>query len=111
ELDSFGGKSPVVVDSPCYFSGAGPTATGVMKPDLLAPGAFVTGAMSRDADPRTNPASMFVWPSCGVTPAGDRLEPCLVVDETHALTSGTSMSSPQVAGAAALLLQADPSLT
>src|SRR6185503_15178020 len=36
---------------------------------------------------------------------------CLVVDGSHALLSGSSMSSPQVAGAIALLFERDARLT
>lgn len=105
-IQSFGGLDPAVEDSTCYFSAAGPLPDGGMKPDILAPGGLVAGAMSRDASPYVNPNSIFATPGCP-----DPQEPCFVVDERHALTSGTSMSSPHVAGAVALLLQANPNLT
>jgi subtilisin family serine protease len=94
-------------DGSCHFSSAGPTATGASKPDLSAPGAMVAAAMSRDASPGTSPFSAFSAPS-GLCAGGGE---CLVVDSGHALLTGSSMSSPQVAGAIALLFERDPRLT
>jgi subtilisin family serine protease len=105
-LVSFGGVPDPIADSVCYFSGAGPNPAGAMKPELVAPGAYVAAAMSRDADPRAVASSMFSGVSCPADMPG-----CTVVDDWHAVGVGTSMSAPFVAGAAALLLQRDPSLT
>jgi subtilisin family serine protease len=87
------------------FSGAGPSAAGWLKPDLVAPGDPVIGAMAAEADPRWSGGGLF---------ASTRLcdfAGCLVVDDTHAVSSGTSMAAPLVAGAAALLLARQPELT
>jgi subtilisin family serine protease len=90
------------------FSSAGPNGLGHMKPDLLAPGDNLIAAMSAQADPRL-PDSNSQFRALGRCP--EPSTECLVVDDTHALSSGTSMSAPQVTGAVALLLEREPSLT
>jgi subtilisin family serine protease len=95
----------------CWFSSAGPTVTGVAKPEISAPGGLVIAAMAKQAVPGT-PGSVFTNPSCPpVTADGDPDPKCLQIDAHHAVGVGTSMSSPLVAGAIALLLQRDPTLT
>lgn len=72
------------------FSSIGPRRDGLQKPDITAPGQATGSALSSDHN--VNSALKL--------PGGK-----------HYVTQGTSMSSPAVAGAVALLLQDDPSLS
>ncbi|MGQ0713019.1 MAG: S8 family serine peptidase [Gemmatimonadaceae bacterium] len=73
------------------FSSPGPTRDGRLKPEIVAPG-IALSAMSDDAS--------FGGDSRGVSP-----------DSAHVVELGTSMASPHVAGAVALLLSVYQKLT
>ncbi len=64
----------------------------VMKPEIAAPGATIQSSLSVDISPSPTPSN-------------------LEADGVHTGDGGTSMSAPHVAGAIALLLQANPRLT
>jgi subtilisin family serine protease len=112
-LDAGTYATPVSGDV-CWFSSAGPTVTGVPKPEISAPGGLVVAALSEYAHPDDvyAPASIFINPDCPALTDGGASDPdCMEVDPTHAVAVGTSMSAPQAAAAAALLFQRDPTLT
>jgi len=71
-------------DKIAWFSSFGPTSDFRVKPEILAPGVNIVAA-------RANGTSMGT-----------------VINQYYTMSSGTSMATPHVAGAVALLLQAHP---
>ncbi len=108
-LERVGGEINPPPDGACYFSSAGPNADGAPKPELSAPGGFVSSSMSAQADPEKNKLSSMFYTASTSCPPG--LPTCMKTDATHAIAAGTSMSAPQVTGAVALLFERDPTLT
>jgi subtilisin family serine protease len=88
------GYTGYTVGTAAPFSSLGPRRDGVQKPEITAPGMGIASTLSANA---TSP--IFTDP-CGKTQDGK-----------HTVGQGTSQSSPHVTGAAALLLQADPTLS
>jgi subtilisin family serine protease len=102
-IDGMTFEREITVGVPSLFSSAGPSADGRFTPDLAAPGEFIISALSRDAHPDQPTSDFYVG---GSTPNLTWAD-----DGVHGVLRGTSQASPMVAGAVALLLQIDPSLT
>ncbi len=77
-------------DNVSSFSSIGPTRDGRQKPDITAPGQGMVSSLSQDA----SVSSAYIVPG-----------------EKHRVNQGTSMSSPAVAGAVALILEQNSNLS
>lgn len=75
------------------FSSQGPRVDGVLKPEITASGEYVISALSSNSPAASNPAN-----------TGH------IDGQYYYKNQGTSMASPGVTGAVALLLQANPNL-
>lgn len=73
----------------CSYSSPGPRTDGIIKPDIIAPGRYVSAA------------------KCSETKFDSTY---LVEDGTYVVGNGTSMSAPVVAGCIALLFENNPNL-
>ncbi len=73
------------------FTSPGPTRDGRVKPDIIAPGANIYSARSRNAS----------FASSEIVPSNDN----------YVIMSGTSMATPHITGIAALVWESNPALT
>ena len=86
------GTKETLDDSLAPWSSRGVTQDGVVKPDLVAPGAHVAAPLAPDSD------FAGMCPTC-------------VVDQRYFRLSGTSMAAPIVAGIAADVISTNPDWT
>jgi hypothetical protein len=93
-----------------FFSSRGPTADGRKKPDLMAPGTHVSGGVAQAAGQRNNPPAnpngqaLSCFDASGVC-AGPGSDFFPLGQQWYTASSGTSHSTPAIAGGAALLRQ------
>lgn len=88
-------SSALTVGQLSAFSSRGPTRYGALKPDVAAPGQYITAALASGSEMATNPAYV---------PRHHPNGTCITIQ-------GTSMATPFVAGVVALMLQREPTLT
>lgn len=91
EPQSFPAQEPL--GDIAYFSSPGPRRDEVLKPAFTAPGKIVISSLSSEAT---------LW---------DGFPWLIEADSVHVGLLGTSVASPQVAAAVAILLQLEPTLT
>lgn len=87
------------------FSSRGPCADGRFKPDLCAPGTHVSGGVAQAANPAATGTAIACYDGTGVSGGVSSIYFPSAGQQFYTASSGTSHSTPGIAGACALLRQ------
>jgi subtilisin family serine protease len=92
----FNGTTPAGTGFIASFSGIGPSRDGTQKPDITAPGTAVMSSLSADVATTCTGGNAPLYGPDG---------------PSHQVLAGTSMATPHVTGATALLMQKNGAMT
>lgn len=99
DTDGYANINGGTVMERCPFSSAGPTATGAIKPEIMAPGDPVISTLAKGYEKSYTDRE------------GTNSFRPLKIDHNHFKSQGTSQASPHIAGLVALLFQKNDTLT
>ena len=87
------------------FSSRGPCSDGRIKPDICAPGTHVSGGVAQAASPAATGTAIACYDGTGVSGGVSSIYFPSAGQQFYTASSGTSHSTPGVAGACALVRQ------
>ena len=87
------------------FSSRGPCSDGRIKPDICAPGTHVSGGVAQAANPAPTGTAIACYDGKGVSGGVSSIYFPSAGQQFYTASSGTSHSTPGIAGACALLRQ------